>query len=518
MLHESVATDIPILRVPGKLTPDLLEQAAKPISVVVHDEAMAHVAACRAFMLDSVATGQAIYGVTTGFGPLVSYAGREDTADQCENTLHHLTTGQGIDLEPALVRAALLARLWSLAHGRSGVSVSVIEALSAMLRSTFAPAVPTIGSVGASGDLIPLAHAAQALRGVGFAYVGETRMPAGTALHEARLDPLELDGRDALALVNGTSLTAAVAGLAVASIRRSLTVALMLSAVMADVLGCDPGYLSPHLLQAVGHPHAGAVGRRMRALLDGTMPSGTRGLQEPYSIRCVPQLLGAALSSTEYAAGVVAADLNGVSDNPLFFPEHGQVVHGGNFFGQPVAFAADLVTLVAIQVGNLAERQLDLMIDPNRNGALPPMLAAKPGEQHGVQGVQLAATATIASMRRSGTPASIQSLPTNLHNQDVVPFGTQAALNALDQARSLRWLHGSLGVALRQAVYVGGRQATAPACAAVLDRLIDCIPAVDPDRPLQGDVLRAARVLDRIADERGDELADQSGIGHRSAS
>jgi histidine ammonia-lyase/tyrosine ammonia-lyase len=503
------------MHMPGELTPDLLERAAKPVDVVAHDEAMVKVAACREFMLDCLVEGRAVYGATTGFGPLVSFAGREDTADQCENTLHHLTVGQGAYLEPAVVRAAILARLWSLAQGCSGVSVSVIEALSAMLRSEFAPAVPKIGSVGASGDLVPLAHAAQALRGIGFAYLGETRMPAGKALHEAGLAPMELDGRDALALVNGTSLTAAAAGLAVASIRRSLIVAFTLSAVMADVLGCEPRHLSPHLLRALGHTHAGDVARRMRALLEGTAPSGTRGLQEPYSIRCVPQLLGAARSSVEHAAGVVATDLNGVSDNPLFFPEHGEVAHGGNFFGQPVAFAADLLTLVAIQVGNLAERQLDLMIDPNRNGALPPMLATTPGEQHGVQGVQLVATATIADMRRTGTPASIQSLPTNLHNQDVVPFGTQAALNALDQARSLRWLHGALGVALRQAVYVGARRPTAPACAAVLDRLVDLIPGIDPDRPLQADVLRAAQVLDRLADE---STSDLNTADHRTSS
>jgi histidine ammonia-lyase/tyrosine ammonia-lyase len=193
--------------------------------------------------------------------------------------------------------------------------------------------------------------------------------------------------------------------------------------------------------------------------------------------------------------------LNGVSDNPLFFPDRDEVVHGGNFFGQPVAFAADLLTLVTTQLGNLAERQIDLLVDPHRNGGLPPMLAAGPGQQHGLQGVQLVATATVAAMRRAATPASMQSLPTNLHNQDVVPLGTQAALNALDQASSLRWLHGSLAVALRQAVHVGARPPTAPACVAILDRLIALVPAVDPDRPLETDVRHAADLLDEIARE-----------------
>lgn len=493
----------PVLRVSGQLLPDLLERAARPVAVHIDDQTRAAVATCRAFVLDAIASDRPIYGAHTGFGPLVSFAGRAQTADQCDNVLAHLTTGHGPDLDPAVVRAALLARLWSLARGHSGVSVRVLEGLAAMLATEFAPAVPTIGSLGASGDLVPLAHATQALRGNGFAYLAATRMTADQALRQAGLTPLELDGRDALAMVNGTSLTAAAAGLALASTRRSLIIAQVLSAVMTDLLGCELSYLSADLLTAYGHQHAITVAAHMRTLLTGATPSGTRGLQEPYSIRCVPQLLGAAAGAIDHVSAVVTADLNGISDNPLFFPDLGQVVHGGNFFGQPVAFAADQLTAVTVQMGNLAERQLDLIIDPHRNGGLPPMLATKPGEQHGLQGVQLVATATVAAMRRTATPASMQSLPTNHHNQDVVPFGTQAALNALDQAQSLRWLHGSLALALRQAVHVGGRRPTAPACAAVLDRLIDTITAIDPDRPLQADVPHAADLLDEIVSEPG---------------
>lgn len=342
----------------------------------------------------------------------------------------------------------------------------------------------------------PLSYVARALRGEGHAYVGQERLPAAEALRRAHLEPVDLDGRDALALVNGTSLTAAAAGLAVASLSRSRLAAVSLSALLIDVLGCSPAFLDSRLLAAFGHPHAGQVGSELRGLLEGLVPSGTRALQEPYSIRCTPQLIGAATSALDYADGVVRDDINSISDNPLFFPEDDFVAHGGNFFGQPAAFSTDLLTLVATQLGNLAERQLDLLIDPHRNGGMPPMLAANPGAQHAVQGVQLAATAMVASMRRSATPASIQSLPTNWHNQDVIPFGTQAALNALDQAQTLRLLHGSLAVALRQAVHVGGRRPTAPGCVALFDRLAEVVAPVNPDRPLDEDVRKAADVLD----------------------
>lgn len=488
------------IRIPGRLTPELLEKAEKPIEIQLSTDASNGIERCREFVSRRLVDGTPIYGSTTGFGPLVEFAGRDLPVDQCDNILYHLTAGQGDDLPIRVVRAAALTRLWSLAQGLSGVSLTVVGALVAMLGTDFAPAVPRIGSLGASGDLVPLAYLAGALRGQGHAYVSGRRLPADEALAIAGLRTLALDGRDGLAMVNGTSVTSATAGLALASIRRSHAVAITLTAVLVDLLGADPGFLSANLLEAFGHGEAAAVAARLRRLLMGTVPSGTRSLQEPYSVRCAPHLLGAMGNTLSHASAVIEDDLNGVSDNPLFFPEHDKVVHGGNFFGQPVAFVADLLTIGAVQVGNLAERQLDLLIDPHRNGGLPPMLATEPGKQHGVQGVQLVATATIAAMRRTATPASIQSIPTNGHNQDVIPFGTQAALNALDTATSLRWLHGSLAVALRQAIHVGGRRPTAPACAQIIDRLIETIAPIDPDRPLDHDVRTAATLLDAIVD------------------
>ncbi|MFJ5302640.1 aromatic amino acid lyase [Streptomyces sp. NPDC088350] len=489
------------LTLPAQLTPDDLELAAAPLPIRITPEARERAAACQAFLAGRLDSGTTVYGASTGFGPLVGYAGRADAAEQCDNVLAHLSCGQGEDLPVPVVRATLLVRLASLARGHSAVGPQVLDALAAALGTGFTPAVPRLGSVGASGDLIPLAHAVQALRGRGRAYVGDMAMPAAEALDRAGLRPLVLDGRDALALVNGTSLTAAAAGLALARLRRAHATALRLTALLADLLGSAPGFASAALLDAFGHPDAVRAGAALRALLAGTVPTGRRPLQEPYSIRCAPQLLGAVGSSLRHAGEVVGHDLGGISDNPLCFPELDEIAHGGNFFGQPVAFAADLLTLAAVQTGNLAERQLDLLVDPHRNGGLHPMLAREPGRQHAVQGVQIAATAILAQMRRTATPASVQSLPTNGHNQDVVPFGTQAALNALDQADSLRLLHGSLALALRQAAHVGARRPIAPACADLLDRLCDAIPPVDPDRPLDADVRAAADLLDGLPRE-----------------
>jgi len=480
------------------LRPESLRRAADPLTVVIGDEVRDRVAGSRGYLGKVLGDDRAVYGNTTGFGALVGYAGRADQADQADNTLAHLGAGQGPDIDPAVARAAMLVRVWSLAQGASGVSPHVIDALAAMLATTFVPAMPRFGSVGASGDLIPLGAAAQALRGRGYAYVDGVRMPAAEALRRAGLSVLPLDGRDALALVNGTSLTTAAVSLALDSVRASHKVLQLLSCLLADLLGCDPQFLDPRLIAAYHHRGAIEVAAFMRGTLAGVTPSGTRALQEPYSIRCTPQLLGAAEDALRYVDGVVEADLASVSDNPLFFPGDDLVVHGGNFFGQPAAFAGDMLSMVTAQLGNLAERQLDLLVDPVRNGGLPPMLAAGPGQQHGLQGVQLASTALIAEIRRDAMPASMQSLPTNLHNQDVIPLGTQAALRALDQARLLRLIGGSLALGLRQAVHVGARRPTAPGCATVLDALVAAIAPIDPDRPLDADVRRAADVVQEL--------------------
>jgi histidine ammonia-lyase/tyrosine ammonia-lyase len=211
----------------------------------------------------------------------------------------------------------------------------------------------------------------------------------------------------------------------------------------------------------------------------------------------VPQLVGAVEETVGHVERVVTAELNGVSDNPVFFPDKGQVVHGGNFFGQQVAFASDSLNLALTQLANLAERQLDLLMDPNRNGGRSPMLSAQPGAQSGLAGVNLAATSIVASMRRYAAPASTQSLPTNGHNQDIVPFGTQAALEALRQSERLALVQASLALGLRQAASLGGPEPSSAAGAALLGFLCKQVTPVDPDRPLAEEVQRLAKQLPR---------------------
>jgi tyrosine ammonia-lyase len=478
-----------------RLEPSDLEDAARPMLLSFSTSARDRVARCARFVKEYAKAGNAIYGMSTGFGPLVSFQASADAGAQGSGLLDHLRTGQGDMLAPAVVRAMLLARAWSMGQGYSGVSLEVLDALSAALAIAWAPAVPEWGSVGASGDLAPLAHAAAALCGEGEAFLGEERLPAAAALERGGLRPLFLQGRDALALVNGTSLTAAAASLAVASARRAISLSLELSALIVETIGAAGSFTTPTLLALSGHPAGHRVAQRLEALLRGSTAKRDRPLQEAYSLRCVPQLVGAVEETVEHARQVITNDLNGVSDNPVFFPDEGRVTHGGNFFGQQVAFVSDALNLALTQLANLAERQLDLLLDPVRNGGLPPLLSAKPGAQSGLAGVNLTATAIVGSMRRYATPASIQSLPTNGHNQDVVPFGTQAALEALRQAERLALVQASLALGLRQATYLGAPRPTSSAGTDLLEQLSAWAPPVDPDRPLGADVRRLAHEL-----------------------
>jgi len=465
-----------------------LEDVGNPLVLTFSDPVRERVARCAAFVLEHLAQGNVIYGMSTGFGPLVSFPASKDAVEQGMGLLHHLRAGQGELLGPHVSRAMLLARAWSLAQGHSGVSVDVLDALSAVLAIPWAPGVPEWGSVGASGDLAPLAHAAGALCGEGEAFFGGERVSASSALERAGLRRLKLKGRDALGLVNGTSLTAAAAALAVVSARRAISIGLELTALMVETIGAARGFTTPELLAAAGHPAGHRVALRLEAMLDGSTTKSGRPLQEAYSLRCVPQLVGAVEETVEHAEQVIVADLNGVSDNPVFFPDERRVIHGGNFFGQQVSFVADALNLALTQLANLADRQLDSLLDPVRNGGLPPLLAANPGAQSGLAGVNLAATAIVALMRRGATPSSIQSLPTNGQNQDVVPFGTQAALEALKQSERLALVQASLALGLRQAAHLGAPPPTSVAGKALLEQLKAWVTPVDPDRPLAQDV------------------------------
>ncbi|MET9954789.1 aromatic amino acid ammonia-lyase [Streptomyces sp. NPDC006339] len=442
-----------------------------------------------------LAEGEAVYGVTRGFGPLVAYAADHDAAAQGLGLVHHLCTGQGRPLTPEATRLAVWLRLQGMRHGWSAVSPSHWEAVADLLGRGFVPVVPGEGSLSASGDLVPLAHAALAFGGAGEAWLdtddGPVATPADQVLRKLGGSPVAWTARSALAFVNGTSVSLAVAVLNHLELTAQARACAALTGHAAALLGCNPQAYAEQLQRVRPHPGQRRAAEWIRAELPaGARHHPDRPLQEPYSLRCAPQVIGAVLDQLDAQGAVLATEAEGCTDNPVVVD--GQVWHGGNFHALPVALASDQLTLCAHQLAFLAERQLALLVDPAHNGGLPPMLTPAPGARSGLAGVQIAATSMVAKCRQLGLPATLTPLPTNLGNQDHVPMALNGAL-AGEEAIRLGWLVlGSLAVAVTQLGRLAGRP---PADDTVWARLRDVMPPLDEDRPLAGTVAAAGAVL-----------------------
>jgi histidine ammonia-lyase/tyrosine ammonia-lyase len=488
------APDAPTLFLgPGEsLTSDDLERAAvdKSTQLTPTDAALSALQRARD-ALDTIRDdGAPVYGVTTGFGPLHEYDTEDTPPAHGDGLLAHLATGSGDFVDPPLVRAMMAARLQSLAQGHSALRPSTFNGLVALFEANIIPAVPSIGSLGASGDLTPLAHVARACTGDGVVLGDDgTPEPAGPALSQADVAPVDLDARDALALVNGTDFMTAAAGLAVARTQRLLDRAEALTGWAYRLLGCSLEPLDRRLHEARGHTGQvdSAAAIRAEATRDGNHERDERPLQEIYSLRCAPQILGAARDQLGYVRQVVETELNGVTDNPVIDPEAPAALHGGNFQGQQVAFAADALNESITQIGVLAERQIDLLLSPEQTDGAPPLLAWDPGPTSGLAGAQLTATALVAELRQNAQMAGTSSIPTNGDNQDVVSMGALAARTAHKQTDHLAPILAVLGMALAQLTHLReADRADGPA-----PPLPDWMPPFDPvkeDRPLRQEI------------------------------
>ncbi len=389
---------------------------------------------------------RAIYGINTGFGPLSGFRVNDaDLAQHQINLLHHLSVGQGALYSEVETRAIMLARTNTLARGFSGVREELLELLVAALNKNILPEIPCEGSVGASGDLVPLAHMARLLVGFGHAKVGGKRISAKDALKKSKLKPLTLQCKEGLALVNGTSVMTGLAALATYEAEKIMRWSEILTACLFQVLGGEPEALCQQIHKARGFRGQSLVARRISDSLR-THPDfakriddhqwgsqakpvepGTE-IQDPYSLRCAPQILGAFQEAHWHVAEVVSRELNASTDNPLIFPESGMVIHGGNFYGQQISMVCDYLRIGLIKIALFAERQIERLVNWRYSRGLPPLLAGgAPGLNTGFGGAQLLATSLAAEARLLGTPASIQTISTNANNQDVVSMGTHAA-------------------------------------------------------------------------------------------
>ena len=404
------------------------------------DSSMQRVAEAAASVERIVAGGETVYGVNTGFGLLASTRiPDERLAELQTNLILSHSAGLGEPLPRHVTRLMIVLKLFGLGRGHSGVRPLVIEALEALLEHDAMPLIPSQGSVGASGDLAPLAHLIAALMGRGSIDIRGEVLPAEAALKTLGMEPLQLGPKEGLALINGTQASTAIALDALFAGERVFAAAIAAGALSVDALKGSVKPFDPRISELRGQPGQIRVATAIRELLDGSeiVESHARcgKVQDPYSFRCQPQVMGASLDLLVNAARTLTAEAGAVTDNPIVFPDEDSAISGGNFHAQPVAFAADTIALALCEVGSISERRTSVLVDPKMSG-LPAFLTDDPGVNSGLMIPQVTAAALVSENKGLAYPASIDSIPTSAGQEDHVSMAPIAARKACQIARN----------------------------------------------------------------------------------
>ncbi|MBS0294783.1 MAG: histidine ammonia-lyase [Proteobacteria bacterium] len=388
-----------------------------------------------------VKSGAVVYGVNTGFGLLANTQIPAKDLDELQrNLVLSHACGVGPLLPDAVVRLVMLLKIASLSRGASGVRPETIQALQRLLEAEVYPCIPSKGSVGASGDLAPLAHLSSVLIGVGEARVGGQILPAEAALERAGLQPLTLGPKEGLALLNGTQVSTALALAGLVAVEDVFAAGLVAGAMSTDALMGSDTPFDPRIHALRGQPGQIDVARRLRELMAGSAIRDSHRedderVQDPYSFRCQPQVMGAILDVLRNSARTLGIEASGVTDNPLVFADTGEVLSGGNFHAEPVGFAADQIAMAVCEIGNLSERRTSVLVDPKMSG-LPAFLVRESGLNSGFMIAQVTAAALVAENRQMAHPAVVDTVPTSANQEDHVSMATHGARRLLDMAEN----------------------------------------------------------------------------------
>lgn len=419
---------------------DVEAALAGPVAAVLSPASREAVAASAAAVDAILAGGRTVYGVNTGFGLLARKTiPASQLAELQRNLVLSHSCGVGDPLPDDVVRLILLLKIAGLSRGLSGVRPELIAMLAQLLEADVLPAIPEKGSVGASGDLAPLAHLASTLIGVGEMRVDGRTVPAAEGLKAAGLEPIVLRAKEGLALINGTQVSTALALKGLVLARRVFEAALVAGALSVDAMAGSDVPFDPRIHAARGQPGQIEVARRLRALLAGSAIRASHAdcdrVQDPYSLRCQPQVMGAVLDLLDNAERALLIEAGAVTDNPLVFADTGEALSGGNFHAEPVAFAADTLALALAEIGSLSERRTALMVDPAMSG-LPAFLVAESGVNSGFMIAQVTAAALVSENKGLSHPSSTDSLPTSANQEDHVSMATYAARRLTQMAEN----------------------------------------------------------------------------------
>ena len=426
---------------PGHVTLAQLRRIhAGGVQLTLDPSAQAGMQAALATVQRIVEEDQVVYGINTGFGKLASTKiAHERLAELQRNLVLSHSVGTGEALPDGVVRLVLATKAVSLARGHSGIRPAIVDALLALANANVLPVIPAKGSVGASGDLAPLAHLACVLIGEGQATVDGKVVPGAEAMAAVGLQPFVLGPKEGLALLNGTQVSTALALAGLFGAEDVFCAALVAGALSLEAIKGSVKPFDARIHAARGQPGQIAVAAAVRALLDGSAidPSHPHcgRVQDPYSIRCIPQVMGACLDNLQHAARVLRTEANAASDNPLVFTDTNEVISGGNFHAEPVAFAADIIALAVAEIGAISERRLSLLLDPGLSG-LPAFLILESGVNSGFMIAQVTAAALAAENQCLAHPSSVTSLPTSANQEDHVSMATYGARRLGDMVRN----------------------------------------------------------------------------------
>lgn len=459
------------------------------------------VEAAAAVIAKAAALGDPVYGINTGFGKLANttIAPGDTTALQRNLILSHCC-GVGAPLPEKIVRLIMALKLLSLGRGASGVGLELIDLLTAMLAKGITPVVPGQGSVGASGDLAPLAHMTAPMLGEGEASYQGQIMTGGAALKAAGLQHIVLGPKEGLAMINGTQVSTALALAGLFETWRCAMGAIVTGALSTDAIMGSAAPFRPEVQALRGHQGQIDVGLALRALIDGSEireahRSDDERVQDPYCIRCQPQVMGACLDVLRFTARTLEVEANAVTDNPLVFTEDGTIVSGGNFHAEPVALAADQIALAIAEVGAIAQRRVALLVDPAMSFGLPAFLSPNPGLNSGFMIAEVTTAALMAENKQMAAPCSVDSTPTSANQEDHVSMAAHAARRLLPMAENLANIIGVELLVAAQGVEFRAPLETSKALAKVIARLREDVAPLGDDRVLAPDMAAATRLV-----------------------
>ncbi|SUV03743.1 histidase HutH [Priestia megaterium] len=479
-------------------------------SVKISDHAVEHIQKSRTLVEESITNNNVIYGVNTGFGKFSdTVISTTDLADLQINLIRSHACGLGEPFSLEVSRVMLLLRANALAKGYSGIRLETLQLLIDCLNQNVVPVIPSQGSLGASGDLAPLSHLALLLVGEGEAVYNGQQMQGEEALKLAGLEPIQLQAKEGLALINGTQAMTAVGVVSYLEAQKLADLADGIAALTLEGLQGIVEAFMPESHAVRPYPEQQQVAARILSYLEGSQLTTSQGqmrVQDAYSLRCIPQVHGAIYQVLNYVKEKLLIEVNSATDNPLIFADSGKVISGGNFHGQPIAFAMDFLGIAMAELGNISERRIERIVNPQLSG-LPPFLSADPGLESGLMITQYAAASLVSENKVLAHPSSVDSIPSSANQEDHVSMGTTAARHAYQIIQNTRRVLSIEAICAAQAADIQGVDKLASETRKIHSRIRKTVPTIIKDRIFSRDIEALAADFKTFVQDTNYELA-----------